>query len=276
MNSKRLDVLGLDLKMQEARLVYGDKRVPRWLSLSIDAIAWLTDQPSVLTYEDLIFINPPEGIRTLTTGETGKTEAMFYGAHLLIEQNLERATEKVRAAILCESPEERIQRLEGTEDCLSPVVEGVRALGNIPPEHFGEFVGHLDAHAKYRKHRIPNGGFSAGFHVLEILLRGCDLPLKYLWYFEDNRVYFPRKGRRQLQQALELTREHGGLASISERAGSVLLTERVTALKKFFIEFRTAHYGTVARQEPEILSGEGEESDYGEFLRERIKDTLRP
>lgn len=276
MNTKRLDLFALDLKMQEARFVYAGKRVPRWLSLSVDVVAWLTNQPSVLTYEELIFINPQEETRTLTTGEIGKTEAMFYGAHLLIEQNIERAIKRVRGAILCDVSEERIKRLEGIEDCLSPVVEGVRALGKMPSEHFGEFVGHLDAHAKYREHKIPNGGFSAGFHVLEILLRGGDLPVKYLWYFEDNNRYFPRKGRREIQEALELTREHGGLASISERVGSVLLTERVTALKKFFVEFRAVHYRTVARQEPEILSGTGEESHYGDFLRERIKDTPRP
>lgn len=269
------DLLGLDLKMREARIVHEGSASPWWLKRAIDMVGFLTHQPSVLTYEELIFVNPGRKTRTLTAGEVGKAEVMFYKAHLLIEENLERAIRKVRNAILCGDSGERVRHLEEVEGFLSSVVEGVKELGEMPPEYFGQIIDFLDAHAKYRKHKIPNGGFSAGFHVLEILLRGGDLPLKYLWYFEDNKPYFPRRGRREIRDALELTRTHGGLVRISEKSQDPAFKARVGVIKQFFLEFRAAHYGTVARQEPEILSPTGEESHYGEFLRDRIKDTPR-
>lgn len=274
------DLASLDLKMLEAGIVHSNLIPGSSLIRLVDEFSEATDQPPGLTYEEIVMINPLSDRRIFTRGEVGKTEARFYQAHRIIEEHLASVTEVVRAGIFSlvdgqSDTEEVAKSLVDVQRDIRSVVGYTHSLGLQNREHFSEFRMYLNSHP-LRGTKGPSGAFTAGVPTLELLLAGNVLPEAYMGYLQENYQYFPRQGRKEIDEARALVQKGLTLVSLSQRFGNPPALENcVRDFSQLIRLFRGEHYKTVKNQVPEALSGQvtgtGGEQNPGTFLRERIK-----
>lgn len=274
------DLAGLDLKMLESGIVHLGGEPPEELTQTVDRFSASNGQPAGLTYEEIIMINPFEDRRTFTVGEVGRTEADFYEIHRLIEVNLDVAIGASRSAIALLSQHgdiaAAVDTLKTAQAVLEPVVANMHSVGNqMDPEIFGEFRPYLTTHP-VRGLKGPSGAFTAGVPTLELLLTGETLPAEYISYLAENRDYFPREGRENIAQALELAGSGLSLRSLCESLGMPeSLVQGLRDVSQQIRSFRGKHYQGVRNQVPEAIngnvSGTGGESDVKSFLHKRAK-----
>lgn len=275
------DLAGLDLKILEAAIAHSGAIPPDSLVLSVDAFAAKNNQPPAITYEEIILINPPADHRTFTRGEPGQSEADFYEGHRRIEAYLAQAINTVELGIqaLTSGSEDvgTVGVAIGTRaDYIEQVIHYMHAIGmKMPKEHFAEFRPYLGTHP-IRQTKGPSGAFTARIPILELLLAGEHLPEEYMQYLENNKMYFPRSGRIQIDQARSMVEEGLTLTALSRRLGNPeALDGGIDLLGKSIRKFRGVHYKGVAHQVPGAISGHtrgtGGEIDPGTFLRERMK-----
>jgi len=278
-----LGLAGLDLKMLEAGIVQHGGKAPEKLTHLVDIFSREANQPPGLTYEELIDINPPGDKRTFTKGQVGRSESDFYEGHRRIEHHLQNGIHAISHGIniLIERNLEGIQRAVGNiQDARGEMARVVGYMGDFrskfSKDHFSEFRPYLDPHPT-RGLKGPSGAFSARIPVLELFVVGDQLLEEHKPYLENNIVYFPREGRRQIKKAIDASENGLTLFAQSNRLGNPdELIVSIANLYSTFFDFRSQHYGAVAHHVPQALTGEVKGtagSDARQFLTERIQMT---
>jgi hypothetical protein len=275
----------LDVKMLEIGIIQSGFTPPEELTELVDQLTG--DAPPVITYDELLLLNPVDDFRTFTRGEVRETEAKFYLEQRFVEECLEHVIMKMRVAIEFLKPEttldcytnvERAFRaLAGTDGDLMPAIDAMKGLGFMTKGHFGIFRKYVSVHPT-RNLKGPSGAFTARIPIMELLLHGEELPLDYMAYFEENRKYFPQQGRVEILEAFKQAQNGNTLTSLcykNEQAKCII--GHINMIGEFLNDFRTMHYQSVARQIPDILRGDapgtGGEVNSGEFLRNRKRAT---
>lgn len=276
------DLAGLDLKILEAAIVHSSSKPPGMLVQLVNKFSQASDQPPIITYEEIILVNPVLDRRTFTNGEIGKSEADFYEGHRLIEGHLDNVVDGIVSGIqiLAErniaGVEEVTQRLQTASAGFTSVIEYMHVIGmKMRREHFAEFRQYLGSHS-LRNLKGPSGAFTAGIPTIDLLLAGENLPGEFYAYLEENRMYFPRSGRKGLERARILGQNGLSLVSLTEQLGfPEQLTDPISAISEQVRVFRGHHYRGVKYQIPGAITGDvqgtGGEMDPGTFLRERMK-----
>lgn len=271
-------VAALDLKMIELGMVHSGIPVPRQLAALVEMFS--IDMP-MLTYEEIVIMNPASDLRTFTRDEFGATEAIFYSTHRTIEDKLAVLCADLRAGINSlnngTDPDDVALMIGEHVGFLSEILASMKMLGEMQKGHFGQFRKYLGTHPT-RNLKGPSGAFSAGFPTLEILLRGEEMPEEYMKYLDTNGLYLPRVGRAQLYASLKLAKSGQSLAALSRSVGRPsALEEQIQTIGTFFNNFRKSHYRAVGRQLPDAvndrIAGTAGEEKPGEFLRKRIETT---
>jgi hypothetical protein len=151
----------------------------------------------------------------------------------------------------------------------------MKSVGQVmPPSHFAEFRQYFPTNP-FRQTKGPSGAFTARFAILDILISGDELPDEYFTYLSDNLSYFPRLGRREIADAMELAAQGKSLRSIAHhRVDSEPIQTSLDEISNTIRRFRGEHYAGVRTQIPQalegVLPGTGGEIDVSRFLRDRI------
>lgn len=281
-NNRLRDMAGLDLKILEAAVVHSGGTPPKRLILTVDMVAELTEQPAGITYEEIILINPPSDRRTFTQGEIGQSEADFYEGHRCIEGNLATAITGEREAITRlrqNGPavvDEVVNLLGVTSANIAVVNEYMGVIGmRMPRTSFEVFRRYLTTHPT-RGLKGPSGAFTAKIPILELFLAGEQLPADYHQYLADNRIYFPRNEREEIDEACRLAQNRFSLTAICQQIGRpAVLVQRLAEISGLIRDFRGRHYRGVKHQIPGAVSGKmagtGGEVNPGVFLIDRMK-----
>lgn len=285
--SASADLALLDMLIMDNALVRTTEPNPKLTAL-IDSFSAANGRPPVITYEDLILINPLNtDCRTNTEVEVGSTERDFYIAHREIEEDLDVLIDTSKDAI------ERLKR-EGSNAVIDvatmihsaelkwvEINAYMNLLGEtMSTEHFSTFRPYFLEHPARtrpdgRKYKGPSGAFTASIPVFEILFAGEKMNQEQFNYFKDNEIYFPRKGKRDIQEALEYL---GNGFTLTQLARSLdnppILVEELAKLDYYLNQFRGKHYAGVRRQIPGAIegnvSGSAGENDVGKFLKGRM------
>lgn len=254
----------------------------------IDRVAEMKGRPPIITYEDLIFINPLQtDCRTHTDGDVGRSERDFYVVHRGIESHLGVIIEVLKQSI-DKLFLEGVGAVEGVyRDIHSAglrwkdINEGMDVLWKeMSPDHFSAFRPYFLEHPIRRtsngeKYKGPSGAFTASIPIFEILFAGEKMQKEQFKYFEENEIYFPRKGREGIQEALGYLQEGRTLTQGANLVGNPpTLVEELAKFDQYLNEFRGKHYAGVRRQIPGSIegkvSGSAGETNVGRFLRGRI------
>jgi hypothetical protein len=275
----------LDVKMLEIGIIQSGFQPPAELTELVDYLSG--EAPPVITYDELLLLNPVDDFRTFTRGKIRETETIFYLEQRFIEECLEYTIQKMRVAIEFLKPDatlnydtsikRALRALAGIESDLGPAIAAMRGLGYLPDGHFNVFRKYVSVHP-IRNLKGPSGAFTARIPIMELLLHGEELQPNYMCYFEENRKYFPRQGQMEILEAFEQVQNGDTLTSLcykNEQTACVM--ERINVIGEFLNTFRKSHIKSVAQQIPDILRGDapgtGGEVNSGKFLRDRMKDT---
>lgn len=275
----------LDAKMLEIGIIQSGFTPPAELTKLVD---WLTGEaPPVITYDELLLLNPVDDFRTFTRGEVRESEAIFYLEQRFVEECLEHVILKMRVAIEFLKPHTTLdydtnvkrafRALAGIESDLNPAIAAMRGLGYLPDGHFSVFRKYVSVHPT-RNLKGPSGAFTARIPIMELLLHGEELQPNYMHYFEENRKYFPYEGQAEILEAFKQSQNGNTLTALcykNELAERIV--ERINVIGEFLNMFRKSHIKSVAQQIPDILRGDapgtGGEINPGKFLRDRMKAT---
>jgi hypothetical protein len=270
------DLAGLDLKMLEAAIVHSNGIPPLALTEAVDRFAAQNDQPAVLTYEELILLNPDGDMRTFTDGKIGASETDFYRGHRYIEAHLETAIQATRAVLTMDSPGKATEALQtGAREMAEVVAYMGRFRRDFSTDDFAVFRQYVTSHP-LRGLKGPSGAFTARFPELDLIVAGDSLLDIHRPYITDHLQYFPREGRQRLQEALASAADGESVVSAIAKFDNASLVEATSKLVAQLGDFRAQHYGAVGRHVPQALRGEIKGtagSDAKQFLSGRIRAT---
>lgn len=276
--SKR-DLAGLDLKMLEAGIIHSGLKPPEHLVQLVDRFANEGGQPSIVTYEDLIFINPLDtDPRTYTDGVVGKSERDFYIVHKRIEDVMEIVNGGLKETVIqlaqegesgIPSAQVSLAEISAAFQSTLPAMDDVG--DQMPKEHFKEFRGYF---TPVRGLKGASGAFSTSIPTFDLLLGGENLDPEHLKYMYENQQYFPRQGYEDMQAAIHMTERGLTLNALQEQLGNNELTNSLIGIDNTLKRFRGKHIKAIARQLPDVLRGESigsaGETDVAVFLKDRI------
>jgi hypothetical protein len=278
------ELAALDCKMLDAAIVFSGGRVPDQLTTIIDALAEITDMLPVITYEEFVFINPPEDRRTFTCGLTAQMETDFYEGHRIIETFMDKVVNLLWKA-LNELARKReagldtaVSLLHQALDQLRRIHEYIELFGTkLKNEYFEIFRYYSATHPVRKLHgafmKGASGFFSASIPTADLLLGGENLAADHIESLRHHLPYYPRKGRKDIQRAMnnvaigctlngfyEDLRQPQALGSILQELSHTL---RI---------FRGKHYRVVSIQLPGLFTGEQAGTGGGskQMLRNRI------
>lgn len=152
---------------------------------------------SQLTYEDIIFTNPQNDMRTFTKGTTGESEALFYRGHQIIERHLNDIIELLKTA----HKTGEADFLDMACQCVMAATSAMKTVGSeLNQSDYQVFRTYYDENP-YTEEFGPSGRFSTNIPHIDILLNG--------WHKYDDREtlinnvdYFPQRGMLNLRQSL--------------------------------------------------------------------------
>ncbi len=278
------DLALLDLKMIEAGIAHSGLVPPVRLVELVDQLSG--NEVPGLTYEDVVLVNPAEQMRAFTRGEIRETELFFYSQHRIIEAHLDRAIRQVEDAIfelgtdwtLSHDPDvpAATRALQGINDELEPVVSACLALGDMAPGHFAKFRKYLGVHP-IRKTKGPSANFSARVPLIDMLLRGDELPQDYVAQLASKIEYLPRGGRKAIKEVLQLPAGNSLVSRWRRKGKDLVIRDRINEIGLFTNRFRDAHIRAAMRQIPEAMrnqmAGTGGVDHPGTYLRKMREDT---
>lgn len=277
---QQLDQAAFDLKILETVLVTYGLPVPDKLVSLVNQFSEATFQLPVITYEDLIYINPGSDPRTFTRGEVGDSEYNFYLSHLRIEQTLEAVIRQVEyAAFQLEdnhNTNQALTELDRAIQIFGTALAELKTIGmDMPRNNFAVFRKFFNTHPT-RGLKGPSGAFTAAVPVLDMLLGGENLDASYFDYLRDNEMYFPRSGRQKMADAYKKIENGKTLTALAASIENPQeLVDRLQTISAQLRQFRGQHYKGVKHQIPGAVSGTvagtGGEADPGKFLRQRMK-----
>ena len=281
------DLALLDLLIMDNALVRTTGPNPKLTALD-DSLAAANDRPPIITYEDVVLTNPLyTDCRLHTNEEIGLSERDFYIAHREIEGDLD---------VLIDTSKEVIYILKQDDlNTIGNVAEMLHTAGlrwvdinarmellwkAMPKEHFitirDYFLSHpIRTTPDGEKYKGPSGAFTAKIPVFEILFAGETMKPEQFHYFKDNEMYFPRKGREEIQDALQYLEEGSTLTQLASLLGNppILKTE-LDQFDHYLNQFRGMHYAGIKHQIPGAVegnvSGSAGEVKVGQFLKGRM------
>ena len=272
-------IASLDLKMIEQAIAHTSDTVPpKNLLTLVNKVSGAAKFLPMLSYEELVLVNPKEDLRTFTHGRLGEVEKKFYLSHYAIEQQLGAVLTQlhlVRNGLLgCgDTYSDKSVNMGEVEISLSASVKTLVDLNTtMDPEDFKIFRRFYMA-TNHRGLEGPSGAHSGAIPEMEVLLFW-----DWLWPSRDKYIvshygYFPRENRERIRVALR----QPSLIQMVEREGCRHSDIRslMLAVAKFMVVFSGKHYGAVQRHLPEVLankaSGTSVAEKPGDFLSD-IKD----
>jgi hypothetical protein len=279
-SDSQLDLATIDLKFLETAMLHTGCQLPEQLSSLVEVFAQAADQPNIITYEELIFVNPRHDPRMFTMGHVGESEFSFYQGHNRIERVLEGTIAGVKCAFWELSKFDNVafavDELNRCAQSMDQVLGYTRSVGfDMPKEDFVHFRMFFNPTPLRSNHKGPSGLYTAAIPTVEIWLAGENLPVESLNFIRENLRYFPRKGRKEMIQAIESIPNGNTITAQIKRLGEPTeLVESAQRLSGQLREFRGMHYKATKHQIPEAirdnLKGSGG-TDPGTFLRGRMK-----
>ncbi|TSC75590.1 MAG: hypothetical protein G01um101433_854, partial [Parcubacteria group bacterium Gr01-1014_33] len=143
----------LDLKIMEMGIVHSGVMPSKLLTQLIDEFSYAAELPPMLTYEEIVLVNPSRDWRTFTFGSIGHTERDFYLAHARSEEHMEQAINALKESIrlLLFHDSKRHYQIKGLIDRTAvQLSELVGYIGKMRTtmsgEHFTIFRQYLNSH----------------------------------------------------------------------------------------------------------------------------------
>ncbi len=273
------DIASLDLKMIEQAITHTSGVVPpKNLLALVNKVSGAAKSLPMLSYEELVLVNPKEDLRTFTHGRIGEVEKKFYLSHYTIEQQLGAVLtqlHRVRNGLLgCADTysDKSINMGEVETNLFASVKTLVDLNTTMDPEDFKSFRKFYMV-TDHRGLEGPSGAHSGAIPEIEVLLFW-----NWLWPSRDKYIishygYFPRENRERIRVALR----QPSLVQLVEHEGSRHSDIRslMLAVSKFMVAFSSKHYGAVQRHLPDVLAnkapGTSVAEKSGDFL-SAIKD----
>lgn len=270
-----IDIALLDLKMINAAIIHSGLLVPVSFREGVTEFSAYCHQPEILTYEELIFVNPGFDMRIFSAAEAGSSERLFYSVHGAIEQRLLVVLEKLDNLLAEPTNPGFISDFKTINNDLIYVEQMTTFLKeSLNTEHFLAFRKFLSSYPNTTL-KGPSGAFSGAIAEIHFKYGFDPADKTYVEYVSSNFELFPRKNRPALKDFLDGNRM-SLLKQIAEKRYDHLV-EDTRVLGDFLLGFRKMHYGLVARHLSEavkdkVVSTSGEQSP-GEFLRDRIRNS---
>jgi hypothetical protein len=244
-----------------------------------------TQQPNILTYQDIVRSNPDDDVRTFTTANLGHTEACFYRLHAQIEETLEEVTTHLDQVLnlFFHSRETRfiqIKRRKLLLDARHKFVGCVAQMGRfmaMKARDFHAFRPYLSSHHGLQG---ASGVFSDGFARLDLFMFGHFLPSEHLSGCETHlrMGYFGRRGGAVGEAFQSAEQGRSVVAAALATEDEEFINETLSWVEAI-LAFRTSHFRAVAKKLPDVVnnsaSGTGMERGSGDFLRGRIATVRR-
>ncbi|MBP9690454.1 hypothetical protein KBD81_00070 [Candidatus Woesebacteria bacterium] len=270
-----LMIAHLDATMLEAAIVHSGGVAPDILVELVNVLSDASDQVQGITYEAITYANPGGDMRTFTLDAQGNhhpAEVGFYQGHPTIDRALGEAAMQIKSVISSFGD----SRISVRRDEALAYADAIICQVNTLMQHyrspeltvpFAEFRPYLASHPT-RGLKGPSGAFSPAIPVLDILVAGSTLPDFMMEYIRDNFRYFPRQGRVDIQDALEMSGRQESLTDVLKQHSEIgALVERIRSQLR---GFRGHHRGAVGAQLKDVMVGTAGEQ-IGEFLGERMK-----
>lgn len=257
-NPALCDIASLDLKMIEQAIAHTSGIVPpKNLLALVNKVSSATKFLPMLSYEELVLVNPKEDLRTFTHGRIGEVEKKFYLSHYAIEQQLGAVLaqlHRVRNGLLgCADTysDKSINMGEVETNLFASVKTLVDLNTTMDPEDFKTFRKFYMV-TDHRGLEGPSGAHSGAIPEMEVLLFW-----NWLWPGRDKYIvshygYFPRENRESIRTAFR----HPSLVQLVECEGHRHSDIRnlMLAVAKFMVAFSGKHRGAVQRQLPDVLA----------------------
>ncbi len=292
------DLASLDINMIASACYYAEgsenpskPAIPESVQMLVQRFSEATGKIPMLSYEDVIMINPLESDgRTFTQGAVRESELDFYRVHVHAERSLDAAIVNILEALEAA----RSENVDAAAAALAAAVVEVNDLKEVtkivrskmPKEHFLQFRPYFSPIVLTG----PSGRWTAGVPVIDTLLGGksvlSDMVTEYLVEEEPPGTprieYFPRDGQRLFRGVVEEVKQRGGIADIPLREEPNEVRINALKLQHALKAFRISHKQAVDRQilknpEPVIgpTPGTGGVPDVVKFLDKRLERTDR-
>lgn len=264
----RLALATLDLKMLEASIVHSGGIPDERLIQLVDKFSEGVGQLPVLTYEELVYVNPLQSDpRVFSLGDVSNHERDFYYGHRLIEAQLNNGIRHIHY-LLNNNDVNVLRDMNYINACVDRAVNTMSMYHRVfNPDDFLEFRGYLGSHP-IRNLKGGSGAFSPAVPVLELILNRASLEQTDFEYLEKNKRYFPIQGQREIDDAMRMNQDL--ITKYPEHAE--MIGQITTQVRRF----RAHHYRAVNTHIPQALEGDltgtaGE--DPKTFLKRRINRT---
>lgn len=275
------DIALLDLKMIVAALSHQreDKpiAIPLVLGNAVTTLCKICDQPEVLTYEELIFVNPSSDTRVFSSTEMASSERLFYDVHLAIEQRLTVVLQKVRNVFESPKDSNALEEFDTIRNDLAYAKQMMKMLHEtLNTGHFEKFRKYFNGYPE-KNLKGPSGAFSGAIPEIHFRYGYDESDAEYVEYIKNNIQLFPRANRAILQNFIE--GKQMSLITLANQEGNEELKSRLPVLAEFLQQFRGDHYGLVKKHLPgaanDQIPGSSGEKNPGQFLRNRMKNSFK-
>lgn len=282
---RRIDLALLDMKYLDAAHFHLFGSRMDVIKDLIDDTALTLGRPSILTYEELVMINPLDDLRLFSKGVRAKAERTFYTIHYDIEDILRAvitdlvmirdnlvATGKMGA----EDPALVKYNIEHFNHVFQNIGMMMRDLSR---DEFLKFRTYISAYGKMGEPDYlpgPSGAFTASIPIVEFLLAGDQSEKDYLIFVSKNFLHYPVVQRNLMKQLAEgyLAGEAKSLLTLAdEQDDEQELRSALRGLADKLKTFRQKHMGMVRSKLPESFKGSMGAGNTRDFLENRINQT---
>lgn len=276
-----IDLALMDLKFLDAAFfhLFGDRC--EFLYKIIDDFSFRLGRQSILTYEELVLINPMDhNMRKFSVGVRGENEHLFYEQHHLIEDILDPVIEDLHE-ILKRARENGFDK--GDEEkigsCIGLIAKTFKNVGKLHKDmdkaEFAKFRLYLMSYYNPSDPRHlsgPSGAFAASIPTIELLLGGDKSDKDFLQWLIRREEYYPVTQRALMTKLITESAEPS-LLTLAQESGSQDLYRSVKGAADKLKSFRMVHLSAVDHHLDLDAVGTGGSQDTRAFLKRRINDT---
>lgn len=286
-NVEEKEIALLDLKFLDTALYFCNQPVIPELRAFIKNFADSLGLPMVLTYEELIMVNPMTDLRTFGSGEEMRlNEALFYVTHNAYEPHAERMIailQKIIDANGQMDTEELLEQFEAEQKNAVQTAVCVKSP-QLDTYIFNLFRGFLGARPDFDCSG-PSGAFTASIPIIDLLYSGNHLPKDRFDFYKKNMIYYPRPAHSFMQSTMEKIKTGGYTDLIDLAEHSPSCKKLADVCYRFLTGFRNMHLKMVEEHLPEVFKDEkpgtmgldknvdNQEIGTGTFLRNRLDET---
>ncbi len=254
----------LDSSMLEGTYIRHGRKVPYILTDISQRSADRAKSITALTYQGLIHTNPHEtDPRTFSSGETGRSEILFYTIHKRVEKHLARA---LNAAEKCLASNELQPAADHVHRGIDAIENGFSSYHReLSPEEFAKFRGFFtNAH---RQLPGPSALFSAGMCALDSFLAQSATGIRQLNNCKRQFLlkFFPTTSRKRdefcgQEDITQYTNNHNHNGLLLEMHRPV---EPRREIAKHMRHARDMHLGIAKRYLPEAFKADSAQGTAG-------------